>query len=294
MPDPTPRIDNAPYLSLAHGGLTVEGWSRAGIQSYWRVPELRVGFDLGTVPWDFTPTGTWFVTHAHLDHLMALPALLARRWMLKYPPTTVYLPAEIVDDVWALLAAWRALDRGAQDCTLVGMRPGDSVNLSALHHVTAFPTAHPVPARGYVVWERRQKLKEEYAGLPGDRLKQLRESGVALTAEVSVPLVCYTGDTGTGRPRRRPGGVCGQDPDHGVELRPGRAFQREDPRVRPPAPGRLRGPGRPVPERANHRRARHQPGRAGELPPVGQRAAFRRESGTDSMSGGRSPRAGSD
>jgi ribonuclease Z len=116
--------------------------------------------------------------------------------MLKYPPATVYVPAEVVDQVWTLLAAWRALDRGAQDCTLVGMRPGDSVNLSALHHVTAFPTAHPVPARGYVVWERRQKLKEEYAGLPGDRLKQLRESGVALTAEVSVPLVCYTGDTG--------------------------------------------------------------------------------------------------
>ena len=93
MPEPTPRIDNAPYLTRTHGGLTVEGWSRAGIQSYWRVPELKVGFDLGAVPWDFTPTGTWFVTHAHLDHLLALPALLARRWMLKYPPTTVHVPA---------------------------------------------------------------------------------------------------------------------------------------------------------------------------------------------------------
>jgi len=196
MPEPTPRIDNAPYLSHTHGGLTVEGWSRAGIQSYWRVPELKVGFDLGAVPWDFTPTGTWFVTHAHLDHLMALPALLARRWMLKYPPTTVYVPAEIVDDVWALLAAWRTLDRGAQDCTLVGMSPGDSVNVSDSHYVTAFPTAHPVPSRGYVVWERRNKLKEEYVGLPGDRLKQLRESGAVLTAVMPVPLVCYTGDTG--------------------------------------------------------------------------------------------------
>ncbi|MBO0699549.1 MAG: metal-dependent hydrolase [Zavarzinella sp.] len=196
MPDATPRIENAPYLSLAHGGLTVEGWSRAGIQSYWRVPELRIGFDLGAVPWAFTPTGTWFVTHAHLDHLLALPALLARRWMLKYPPTTVYVPAEIVDDVWALLAAWRKLDRGAQDCTLVGLKPGDSVNLSDRHYVTAFPTAHPIPARGYVIWERRNKLKEEYAGLPGDRLKQLRETGGTLTVEVPVPLLCYTGDTG--------------------------------------------------------------------------------------------------
>ena len=96
MPEHTPRIENAPYLSLRHGGLTVEGWSRAGIQSYWRIPELRIGFDLGAIPWDFTPVGTWFVTHGHIDHLLALPGLVARRGMLKYPPPIVHVPAEIV------------------------------------------------------------------------------------------------------------------------------------------------------------------------------------------------------
>ena len=66
-----------------------------------------------------------------------------------------------------LLAAWRALDRGTQECIVVGMRPGDAVTLSADHYVTAFPTAHPVPSRGYIVWERRQKLKEEFVGAAG-------------------------------------------------------------------------------------------------------------------------------
>jgi ribonuclease Z len=196
MPDSTPKIENAPYHSHRHGGLTIEGWSRAGIQSYWRVPELRIGFDLGGIPWDFTAVAHWFVSHGHLDHLMALPGLLARRGMLKYPPPTVYLPAEIVDEVRALLAAWRALDRASLECNLVGLGPGETANLSALHHVTAFATAHPIPSRGYVVWERRQKLKDEFAGLPGDRLRQLREAGEELSVEVSVPLVCYTGDTG--------------------------------------------------------------------------------------------------
>jgi ribonuclease Z len=196
MPDHTPRIENAPYQSLRHGGLTVEGWSRAGIQSVWRIPELRIGFDLGAIPWDFTAVGTWFVSHGHLDHLMALPGLVARRGMLRYPPPVVHVPHEIVADVQNLLAAWKALDGGQQACTVIGMKPGDRVELTDDHSVTAFPTAHPVPSRGYVVRERRRKLKPEYVGLPGDRLKQLRESGTEMTNEVSVPLVCYTGDTG--------------------------------------------------------------------------------------------------
>ena len=196
MPETTPRIENAPYHSLRVGGLTMEGWSRAGISSYWRIPELRIGFDLGAIPWDFTSTASWFVSHGHIDHLLALPALLARRAMLKFPPPTIHVPAEIVDDVRNLLRAWEALDRGQLACTLIGMNPGDEVTCDEAHSVSAFATAHPVPSRGYVVWERRHKLKEEFVGLPGEQLKRLREAGTAVTAPISVPLICYTGDTG--------------------------------------------------------------------------------------------------
>ena len=115
---------------------------------------------------------------------------------MKYPPPTIHVPAEIVEGIRQLLAAWQALDRGKLECTLVGMAPGDRVELSKDHYVTAFRTAHPVPSLGYVVWERRQKLRDEFAGLPGDRLKELREAGTEVTTEVPVPLVCYTGDTG--------------------------------------------------------------------------------------------------
>jgi hypothetical protein len=39
-------IENAPVRSFVHKGLTVEGYSRAAVQSYWRIPELKLGFDL--------------------------------------------------------------------------------------------------------------------------------------------------------------------------------------------------------------------------------------------------------
>lgn len=188
-------VDNAPYLSLTHGGLTVEGYSRAAVQSYWRVPELKVGFDLGGQPWDFMGTPTWFVTHTHLDHVAALPVYVARRRMMKMDPPTIYVPAESVEDVRKLMLVMQRLDRGRQHCELVGVEPGQEVELSRDHVVTAWATAHTIPSRGYVVWERRNKLREEYQGLPGEKIRDLRLSGTAVTREVRLPLVAYTGDT---------------------------------------------------------------------------------------------------
>ena len=44
-------VENAPYLTHHHNDLTIEGYSRAAVQSYWRIPELKIGFDLGAQPW---------------------------------------------------------------------------------------------------------------------------------------------------------------------------------------------------------------------------------------------------
>ena len=48
---------------------------------------------------------------------------------------------------------------------------------------------------GYVVYDRRFKLKEEYHGLPGDKIRDLRLSGVQITHEMRTPMLAYTGDT---------------------------------------------------------------------------------------------------
>ncbi len=92
-------VDNLPLHSLTHAGMTIEGWSRAAVQTYWRIPELKLGFDMGGSPWSFMGTQTFFITHAHLDHLAALPAFVARRKMMKMEPPIIYLPEEIVEFV---------------------------------------------------------------------------------------------------------------------------------------------------------------------------------------------------
>ena len=40
-------INNQPVKTLIHKEITVEGYSRAAVQTYWRIPEFKIGFDLG-------------------------------------------------------------------------------------------------------------------------------------------------------------------------------------------------------------------------------------------------------
>ena len=188
-------MDNAPILVHQHAGLTIEGYSRAAVQTYWRIPELKIGFVLGAQPWDFMGTPTWLITHTHLDHEAALPVYVARRRMMRMEPPTLYVPAAAVEDVRRLLLIMQRLDRGRMICQLNGVTAGDDIELSRELVITAFRTTHTIPSVGYVVWDRRFKLKEEYHGLPGERIRDLRLSGTVVTREVRTPLVAYTGDT---------------------------------------------------------------------------------------------------
>ncbi len=188
-------IDNLPLRSHHHRGLTIEGYSRAAVQTYWRIPELKLGFDMGGSPWSFMGTNTFFISHGHLDHMAALPVFVARRRMMKMEPPTIYVPAEIHDQVWKMLDAWRQLDRGRMICNLIPVSDGDEFELSRERVVTVFETKHTVPSVGYTIWDRRRKLKPELVGTPEEEIRKRRMAGEDVTQEVRVPLVCYCGDT---------------------------------------------------------------------------------------------------
>jgi ribonuclease Z len=188
-------IDNAPVKKLQCDRITVEGYSRAAVQTSWRIPELKLGFDLGAQPWDFMATPTWLVSHTHLDHFAALPVYVARRRMMRMEKPVIYLPAHAVEWVDRLLKCIRHLDRGRLPCELLGVRPGDELQLSRELVATVVATSHTVPSVGYIVWERRRKLNPEYTTLSGDQIRDLRLSGVEVTHEVRLPLVAYLGDS---------------------------------------------------------------------------------------------------
>lgn len=188
-------LNNLPYKSIKHNGLTIEGYSRAAVQSYWRIPEMKLGFDLGGQPWDFMGTPTWFLSHTHLDHIAALPVYVARRRMMKMDPPTIYVPMGTVESIRRMLAAFSRLDKGRLPCELIAVEPEQEIKLSRELVVTVHPMKHTIPAVGFVVWERRSKLKAEYQGLSGEEIRDIRLSGQEVSEERRTPRLAYMGDS---------------------------------------------------------------------------------------------------
>ncbi len=188
-------VENVPILSHHHDGLTIEGYSRAAVQTCWRVNELKLLFDCGIQPWDFMGTPTMFISHAHLDHIAALPAYVSRRRMMKMDPPVIYLPDSAVDAAWDMLQQFKKLDRGGMPCELIGLLSGDEIKIGREYMVTALPTRHTIDSFGFVVHQRRHKLKPEFLDLDGAQIRDLKQAGTEITDEIRVPVVAYTGDT---------------------------------------------------------------------------------------------------
>src|SRR5262249_25149056 len=94
-----------------------------------------------------------------------------------------------------ILRQFTRLDRGRLPCDMRAIAPGGEVELSREHVVTASATCHTVPSLGFVVWDRRRKLKPEFQNLRGEQIRDLRLAGTEWTPELRSPCVAYLGDS---------------------------------------------------------------------------------------------------
>ncbi len=187
---------NAPLLEHHHDGLTVRGWSRAAVQSYWALPELKLLFDHGAHSWDLAAGYPRLaITHAHPDHLAGLFSYLSTRNVMRQDKTQVFVPPSIVDDVRVILDAWTRLTRDKLQVELVPCAPGDRLPVGRNVSLAPFSTAHTIASQGYIVVEQRHKLKPDFLGRPGAELAAAKKSGIEITDAQDVDLFAYTGDT---------------------------------------------------------------------------------------------------
>jgi ribonuclease Z len=190
--------DDKHYFTLATEHFTIEGRSRAGHETWFRIRELNIALDVGRCPDVLVSVPNLFVTHAHLDHSVGIPFYAGQRYLQRMATGHIHVPAEAADDFRTLMAIHTRLEGTGYDIEFIGMKPGDVVRLGRTHRVRAHRATHRVPALAYEVLETRHHLKPEYAGHSGAELAALRQSGVEVAVEADHPQLIYTGDTDRG------------------------------------------------------------------------------------------------
>jgi ribonuclease Z len=174
---------------------TIIGRSLGGMYTGLYVPELDVLFDAGTALRRGAGAANLFLSHAHVDHVGALPALLGMRGLVGLPPPTIYAPAEVARGLPDALRGFSALHRWSLDCTVVGLEAGDEVQLRRDLWVRAFRTFHPVPSLGYLFFNRVAKLRPEFRDLPGAEIGRRRQAGHDLFDTIDHLELAYATDT---------------------------------------------------------------------------------------------------
>lgn len=179
------------------GRTTIEGVSLGGIHTSLHVPELGVLLDVGLPLRRFASVDHVLLSHGHGDHAGGLAAWLGVRELLHRdkPPPRVFAPAEIVDDLAAMVDAARRLQRHDLSVSFVPMAIGDEVELRRDLHVRAMRTHHPVPSRGYQLFRRVHKLRPEHHGKPGHEIARLRALGEPMFDVEERLELAYATDT---------------------------------------------------------------------------------------------------
>ncbi|HSP35679.1 MAG TPA: hypothetical protein VLU46_15310 [Thermoanaerobaculia bacterium] len=78
------------FVSIPTRHFTIEGRSRAGHETWFRVRELGVALDIGRCPDPVIPLPHVFVTHAHLDHAVGIPFYAGLRHLQRIDGGRVY------------------------------------------------------------------------------------------------------------------------------------------------------------------------------------------------------------
>ena len=181
--------------ALELGGLQIEAYSVGGVETCFQVPAFDVCLDIGRCPRGAERRAVLLLTHAHIDHAAGLPYYVSLRGLLNLTPPRVYCPDFDRDRLQSILDGWAQLQADSDRCQLLGVGPGDEINLPRGHVARPFRSPHRISTVGYTIFSRRRKLKPELHGLDGAQIAERARRGEVVNEVRERAELCFPGDT---------------------------------------------------------------------------------------------------
>lgn len=216
------RLENCPIFDLPNPSKwKLQGHSKAGERTGFWLHPLNIVLDAGLAT--YRNPKCIFISHSHTDHTTRLPDIYTGRTQpakgqeglngrpVIMPQACVpiikkYLES-IVDLAWGKLDACKEMAENEvceavsvwkiQSTYPMGVEVGQVITVPGLDKISVdiLPCYHSVTSVGYGFSSISQKLKNEYRGLSGKEIGNLRKRGVEITADVEVPQIVFFGDT---------------------------------------------------------------------------------------------------
>lgn len=186
------------HFQLQTPHFLIEGRSRAGHETYFRVRDLGIGLDIGRGPDALLSMQHIFVTHLHIDHAAGIAFYAGQRRLQSLPVGTIYVPEEAAEDVRALLSLHEKLTGAPFDAAVRGVAVGEEVRIGRGLLVRAHAAPHRIAARAWEFIEERHHLRPQLAGLDPAEIVGRRRAGEQVDEDYRRPILFYTGDTDRG------------------------------------------------------------------------------------------------
>lgn len=196
LPKPPPREGSLGFLYFPP--YRVQGLSVAGEVTSVQIPELDICFDMGQCPRSHLASKFCAVSHGHMDHVGGLAYYCSQRRFQGMGDATLICDERIAPAVQRMMAGFVDLERQKTPYNLVTLEAEQTVEIKNNFHLRGFHTEHTAPSMGYVVIEKRSKLKPEFVDMPQEKLRELKDRGIEITRILEIPHIAYLGDTQPG------------------------------------------------------------------------------------------------
>ncbi len=196
IPKPPPREGSLGFLFIPP--YRVQGISVAGENTVVHIPELDLCFDMGSCPRAVLPSKVVAITHGHMDHVGGLAYFCSQRRFQGMGEARLVCHEQLAPAVRKMMAGFAELEGQVTPYELVPLAEEGELEIKNNIFLRLFKTEHTDNSAGFVVVERRSKLRDEYMELPQEKLRELKDRGVEITRTLQVPLVAFVGDTAPG------------------------------------------------------------------------------------------------